>query len=112
MRTSASAEPARIPFDGRLTVDRAVELRKAFENALRRSPLIEVDLRGVTEIDVTFVQLMLEAQHELKAAGGDLTLCPDYPEAVGKVLRDAGLCEHAGLCLGSGKPCAWTGGGQ
>lgn len=97
-------KPHQLSFRGRLTVDKAAELHKTLSEARKTSRRIEVDLRDATELDITFVQLLISAH---RAGGGEVSLNPEYSEAVGKFLRDAGLCPHAGLCDSQG--CDWTG---
>jgi anti-anti-sigma regulatory factor len=100
-----------LSFDGRLTVERAGELRAAFSDALARSDSLTVDVRGATEIDVTFFQLLFAAHRAARSAGKTLVLSPDHPPAMRAALRQAGLCEHAGLCTDTAEPCLWIGGG-
>jgi anti-anti-sigma regulatory factor len=107
-----SAGGAELSFDGRLTVDRAAELRGRFTAALGGPSPIAVDVRGATEIDITFIQLLFAAHRAAGAAGKQLVLSPDHPPAMLKILREAGLCRHAGLCSDSAEPCRWTGGGE
>jgi anti-anti-sigma regulatory factor len=100
----------RLEFQGRLTVERAAELKKAFQEAAGKSMDVEVDLSGASEIDITFFQLLFAAHSAILKSGHALVLPPDHPPAVQKALRSAGLCQHAGLCANSPEQCLWTGG--
>ncbi len=99
----------RLEFRGRLTVDRAVELKERFAEAVKKSTDVEVDLSGASEIDITFFQLLFAAHRAVLQAGRSLILPTDHPPAVQKALRSAGLCMHAGLCANTPEQCLWTG---
>jgi anti-anti-sigma regulatory factor len=106
----AGSSPASLSFSGRLTVDRAAELRARFTEALARPESLAVDVAGATEVDITFLQLLYAAHKAARLAGKTLTLSPLHPPAMQKALAQAGLCGHAGLCSDGGQPCLWTGG--
>jgi anti-anti-sigma regulatory factor len=110
MARKESSSPIRLAFEGRLTVERADELKKAFSAAVKKAGPIEVDLSGATEIDITFFQLLFAAHRAALASGQTLSLPADHPPAVQKALREAGLCAHAGLCANTPEQCLWTGG--
>ncbi len=99
----------RLEFQGRLTVDRAAELKEKFSEAVKKSVDVEVDLNGASEIDITFFQLLFAAHRAVLQAGHSLSLPTDHPPAVQKALRSAGLCTHAGLCANTPEQCLWTG---
>ena len=100
-----------LSFQGRLTVDRAFEMKKMFQDAIARGSPIEVDVDGASEIDITFFQLLFAADRAARAAGLPLTLSPRHPPVMRKALAEAGLCTHAGLCASTTEQCLWTGGG-
>ncbi len=99
----------RLEFQGRLTVDRAAELKERFAEAVKKSMDVEVDLSGASEIDITFFQLLFAAHRAVLHAGHSLILPTDHPPAVKKALRSAGLCTHAGLCANTPEQCLWMG---
>lgn len=49
-------------IEGELSIYRAAELKEALLAAVNRSPCLEVDLAGVTEIDTAGVQLLMLAK--------------------------------------------------
>ncbi len=101
----------RLSFQGRLTVDRASEIKKQFQDAVGKGDPIEVDVEGATEIDITFFQLLFAAHKAALASGRRFTLSPDHPPIMKRALAEAGLCMHAGLCASTAEQCLWTGGG-
>ena len=106
----AQGQSFRLVFQGRLTVDRAAELKKAFQDALSGGAAIDVDLSKATEVDITFLQLLYAAGRAAIQKGQPFTLPAVHPSAVAKALKAAGLCAHVGLCLHSDQQCLWTGG--
>lgn len=110
-----------LSFQGRLTVDRASVIKKAFQDALaggktqpgpgsRGDPIV-VDVNGAVEIDITFFQLLFAAHKAALAAGRKFSLAAEHPPVMRKALGEAGLCTHAGLCANTPVQCLWTGGG-
>lgn len=49
-------------IEGELTIYRAAELKDALLAAVNHSPVLEVDLAGVTDIDTAGVQLLMLAK--------------------------------------------------
>jgi anti-sigma B factor antagonist len=106
----SSGSSFRLVFNGRLTVERAAELKESFRNALSRSSSIDVDASGASEVDITFLQLLYAAGKAALAAGKSFNLPPVHPPAMAKALRAAGLCRHVGLCAQTEEQCLWMGG--
>jgi anti-anti-sigma regulatory factor len=102
----------RLVFKGRLTVDRAGELKKAFQDALATGRAIDVDFSQASEVDITFLQLLYAAGRAAIQKGQSFALPTVHPPAVAKALRAAGLCAHVGLCLHTDQQCLWTGGAE
>ncbi len=100
----------KLVFNGRLTVERAAELKQSFREALSRSSSIDVEMSGASEVDITFLQLLHAAGRAALAAGKSLNLPPIPPPALAKALKAAGLCRHVGLCAQTEEPCLWMGG--
>ena len=65
-----------VQLTGPLTVPTAAAVRDQLLAALDGSPAVTVDLSGVTEIDVTFLQILVAAQRTAQARGTDLSLVP------------------------------------
>jgi anti-anti-sigma regulatory factor len=100
----------RLSLKGRLTVDRAAELKKAFQDALSTGEAVDVDLSEATEVDITFLQLLHAAGKAAIQKGQAFVLPTTHLPAAAKALKAAGLCAHAGLCQYTDEPCLWTGG--
>jgi ABC-type transporter Mla MlaB component len=75
----------RCALDGDLTVRSAARIQGQLVDLLDRHRAIELDCAGATDIDLSFVQLVLAARKSADAIGASLTL--SHP--AGAVLHDA-----------------------
>ena len=100
-------EPVRLQLDGELDLARAGEFRHAIDAAwaLGTGRLV-VDLRGVVFMDLTSVQVLLNAQRE--ASEGACSLAIIVGDAARRVLQRAGVLAYfevvSGLAPGLGGP--------
>ncbi len=65
---------AAIKLFGSYGIERAVELAAQLKAAALPGHTIELDLSGVTELDLSAIQLFYAAKKSAKAGGGDLLL--------------------------------------
>lgn len=70
---------APLVLDGELTIYRAAELKPLIVDALQAGGTLEIDLRGVSEIDSAGVQLLMLAKREAQSRGGKLHLVGHSP---------------------------------
>ena len=61
-------------IDGGLTIDRAVELRQRFVNAMANADTLRLQLADVTDIDTTGVQLLMAIKRTAQVSGKSLEL--------------------------------------
>ena len=102
-------EPVRLQLDGELDLSRADEFRRAIDVAwsLGTGRLV-VDLRGVVFMDLTSVQVLLNAQREASKAACSLAII--VGDAARRVLQRTGVLDYfevvSGLAPGpGGRPC-------
>jgi ABC-type transporter Mla MlaB component len=81
----ASTPTVVIGFSGAATIRQAEDIAERLKQALASSDRIEVDCAGLTEVDTTFIQLILSARKSAEVAGKALTLSAP----AGGVLLDA-----------------------
>ena len=79
----------RVKIAGDCTVARAEELRTLLLEALSSGKSLEIDLSGVTAIDLTFCQILHALQQSCVSRGTELTLGDNLP---------IDLAEQAVLC--------------
>lgn len=67
-------ERKRLSLEGELTVSNAAVLRERFLEALAQSEQVEIDLDGVSAVDLAGLQLLCSAHRTAVAQGKALTL--------------------------------------
>ena len=97
---------------GSMTIGQAAGLKEALVAALGEASELRVDLSGVSEIDLTGLQL-LDASHQSALASGKLFSV----EAGGNrnfldTVESAGFRRHAGCARDVNGSCIWVGGEQ
>jgi anti-anti-sigma regulatory factor len=85
----------RIELTGAITIREIESVRRDLLPKLALKTPLEIDMSGVTEADISIVQLIIAAE---KSAGAALRLLQPYPEAVQQVLTRSGL-DAAGASL-------------
>ena len=77
----------RIELSGAITIREIEVVRRELLAKLEAKAPIEVDLSGVTETDISLIQLMLAAEK----SGAPIRLVQSFPEAVQQVLARSGI---------------------
>jgi anti-anti-sigma regulatory factor len=77
----------RIELIGAITIREIEAIRGDLLAKLQAKTPLEIDLSGVTETDISLIQLMLAAEK----SGAAIHLTQPYPEAVQQVLARSGL---------------------
>ena len=86
----------RVTFGGALTVRHAEQIHESFADALSDHQHIVVDCSQASQVDLSFVQLVLSARRSAEGAGKRLALAQPASGDLLDVLRRAGLAAPAG----------------
>jgi len=78
-----------IGFSGETTIRQANDIAERLKHALASSDRVEVDCSGVTETDITFIQMMVAAHKSALAAGKVIELSSP---AHGALLETVTIC--------------------
>ena len=78
-----------IGFSGAATIRHAEDIAERLKQALESSDHVEVDCTGVTEVDFTFMQLLLAARKSAETGGKTLSLSAP---ASGALLEAVTIC--------------------
>jgi anti-sigma B factor antagonist len=70
---------AKLCIVGDMTIYQALELKQTVIAKLAQSPILEIDLSGVTDFDSAGVQILLMAKREACARAGELRLVGHSP---------------------------------
>lgn len=85
-----------LSFSGDCTIARAEEIRASILEALKSGEDLDIDLGGVTAIDLTFCQILHALRLSCTARGVQLTLPDSLPETLAQQAVFCGLPEMAG----------------
>ncbi|MDB5600428.1 MAG: hypothetical protein JWN71_2472 [Xanthobacteraceae bacterium] len=80
---------------GPLTVRTATQIHARLLEAIRSQPSISIDCSAATEVDLSFIQLVLAARNSAEAAGKSLSLAAPASGALLERLSQAGLVGRA-----------------
>ena len=81
----------RIELIGAITIREIEATRGDLLAKLQTKTPLEIDLSGITETDISLIQLMLAAEKSAANLGVAIRLAQPYPEAVQQVLARSGL---------------------
>jgi len=84
-----------LKFSGPLTVRVAKPIRTRLIEALRQFPSVTIDCSDATEVDLSFIQLVLAARKSASAAAKTLSLAQPADGALREALQQAGLVAPA-----------------
>lgn len=90
----AGVENNLISFVGDVTVSNITQAHDELGAVLRQDGSVVVDIDGVSETDLTFVQLLESARRKAAETGRDLTLRHPAGGAVLEVLRRGGFLDN------------------
>lgn len=93
--TPRAAEAGRIAFAGELTIRNAEQMHARFLDAVHRFQAITVDCAAATDIDLSFIQLVLAARKSAEAAGKLLSIAPASAALLAVAFGRAGLSDGA-----------------
>jgi len=85
-----------LKFSGALTVRIAKQIRTRIIEALRQFPSVTIDCSGASEVDLSFIQLVLSARKSAAAFAKTLSLAQPAEGALLEALRQAGLVAPVG----------------
>jgi hypothetical protein len=91
---ASAALPAALP--AALTIREAENIQSRLLDLVREQEAVVVDCSAATEIDLSFVQLVLSARKSAVALGKRLTVLPPASGLLSDVLRRAGIVPSTG----------------
>jgi anti-anti-sigma regulatory factor len=104
-----SAETSVLKLTGGWTIERANELKRALLEALSGGERIVIELEGLTELDLSTMQLFCSTHRTSLRLGKHLAFHEQKPETLKRMVRDAGFVRTIGCHKDPHKSCLWTG---
>lgn len=89
---------ARISLEGECTITRAEELKSTFQEALKQYDRVELDLSGLTSVDLSFLQLLCSAQHSFAAADKNLLAVSSPAQVLAATAAESGFNQACTNC--------------
>jgi anti-anti-sigma regulatory factor len=96
-----------IKLAGELTIERAEELRKMLGDKLERTERLFLSFAEVTEVDVSFLQLLCSAHRTALKVQKCFWIDKDRPEALRSAIKEAGFVREQGCNLDFTHNCLW-----
>ena len=98
----------RLVLEGELNLCRIRQLHEELRSSMENVRKLDVDISGVVEADLSFLQLLCSAHRTAVKTGKTLNLMNDIPEAVRQAMEANGYSRQNSCSLDIGKTCLWT----
>lgn len=95
---------------GEMTILNTVEIRNTLLDTFSNGKNLLLDLTGVTEVDLTGLQIICAAHMSAIKAKKNFALNKCESESIMKSVHDAGFLRHIGCSVDISSTCVWTGG--
>ena len=106
IKRQQQVKTVRLDFSGALTVKNAIDLKEVLLSTLDEEKAIIVNLEGVTEIDLSSLQLLCSAHRYALKKGKDLTL-NDPKESLLSAGKTAGFSGREECRYDRNNGCLW-----
>jgi len=103
-----SGNVAVLAVSGPVTVERACELKEILMKALQGADQVVFDLEGMTEVDLSCLQILCSAHRTATRLNKSITLGNVRPEVFTSALECSGFERHTGCVLDTTKSCLWV----
>lgn len=90
-----------VRLDGALTVRNAAGIHQRLRESLRQHATVTLDCDAATDVDLSFVQLVLSARKSASLSGKSLSLVAPATDMLAGTLRRAGLLGVASASEGA-----------
>ena len=109
MQIKTDAGKVQVCLEGKLTIANAAEIRDLLVEALAGGDSITVDLTGVTDMDLSTLQLICSAHRTARSSAKDLFLTGTASGLLLKKRKEAGYIRHQGCMYNPTQSCLWVG---
>jgi anti-anti-sigma regulatory factor len=110
--TPDSGNNLEVLIKGEMTIQKIAEIREAICEAFSTSGSVTLDLRGITDLDVTGLQMICSAHISSYARGKGFSVIFPEEESIKNIVLDVGFLRHTGCVLDVDHTCIWTGGNE
>ncbi len=99
-----------VSITGAMTVQRGGEIKALLVGALARSDRLAIDLGGVTEVDLSGLQLLCSVQRTAPRSRKRIAFAGPAPDVFRRAAAEAGVCVRSGCGAEDAANCPWKGG--
>ena len=110
MKVSKEGNRTLLHLEGKLTVNRAAELREILHEALGRDRVVAIDLAKVESMDLSCLQLLCAAHRTAVRDGKSLTVIEPRKTVLGREGLQAGFVFQKSCRYNQAQDCLWLGG--
>ena len=97
-----------LKLSGGLTIGEAARFREALTEALAAADDLQVDISGVTGVDITGLQLLCASHQSAEQIGKQFRLVGGDNQIFRKIAVDAGFQRHIGCSRDHSHSCIWV----
>jgi ABC-type transporter Mla MlaB component len=101
-------EYGRLVLEGELTLQQVRPLHEELRSSMGNVRKLDVDISGVEEADLSFLQLLCSAHRTAVKTGKTLNLIEDIPEVVRQAMELNGYSGQNNCSLDIGRTCLWA----
>jgi ABC-type transporter Mla MlaB component len=98
----------KLVLEGELTLGCIRKLRDELSRSLEEVQHLDIEVAGVVETDLSFLQLMCSAHRTAVKMGKTVALIGDIPQAFQQAVEDNGYNRQSGCGLDVDKTCLWA----
>jgi anti-anti-sigma factor len=103
-----SGDVAVLAVSGPVTVEKACELKEILMKALHGAEHVIFNLEGMTEVDLSCLQILCSAHRTSIRLNKRITLGNVRPEVFSRAVECGGFDRHTGCALDTTKSCLWV----
>lgn len=107
-KAEESGNNTTLTVSGELTVQNASALQGMFIRSLESSSNLTIDLKEVTDLDLSFLQLLCSVHRTSTSLKKNLTLSGPCPEIFRDAVKSAGFLRRTGCKFDGKKNCLWA----
>jgi anti-anti-sigma factor len=104
-----SIETNVLKLKGSWTIERANEMKSVLLEMLNSCEHMVIDLEGLTDLDLSTMQLFCSAHRTSLRDGKQLALHERKPQSLKQIVREAGFARTIGCHKDPNKKCLWIG---
>jgi len=101
-----------LKLDGEIDINVSSELKRTLLEMIASGKTIQLDLAGVSDLDISAIQLLWAAFHDTAKKGVRLRVNGPVPKNLSRTLRDAGFDDFLSSARSDVLPASSTGSGN